>query len=71
MVDHTLEVHFSAKSGMMCDQRKARLDARVIDLMAQAIAPTGHGRSVAEAVYRAVMAMPGAMAQATKEVDGG
>lgn len=71
MVDHTIEVHFSAKSGMMCDQRKARLDARVIELLTEAIAPTGHGRSVAEAIYRAVAAMPGAMARAVKEVDGG
>ncbi len=69
---HTIEAHFKVKAdAAMGGQREARIEERTVELLAAAISMPGVDAPVlARAIYRAVAAFPGAMAQATREVDG-
>jgi hypothetical protein len=76
MADHTIEVNFKVEGRMGVAERSAKIDERVIELLAIAIAPPGSSQrerieapALARAIYRAISALPTVMKQALSEVD--
>jgi hypothetical protein len=77
MVDHTISVHFNVTASAGVNERSAKIDARVIELLAVAMAGPSpsmrdrvHAQQLAPLVYRGLCALPSVLAQAVKEVDG-
>jgi hypothetical protein len=76
MTEHTIEAKFEIKPRMGVAERSAKIDGRVIELLAIAIAPPGsswreqiEAPALARAIYRAIGALPTVMKQALSEVD--
>lgn len=77
MTEHHIEAHFVVKSDADIAARSARIDARVIALLAEVIVPPGSsGRerleapALAAAIYRGVMALPAVLKKAIEQEGG-
>jgi hypothetical protein len=78
MTDHTISPHFIVNASAGIADRSARIEARAIELLAEAMAgPKPSFRDVIRAqqiaplVYRGISALPSVIKAAIKEVDGG
>lgn len=75
MADHTIEAHFKVSAQTAVDGRQRAYEARVVELMTQAITGDPLGTynhlevpALARAIYKAVMAMPAALEKAKNEL---